>query len=67
MISILLLGIALHGTVLGEERADTLTYAVFPYLPDMEYYQELIEERWAELEPDIYRCTIFQRDDSCKV
>ena len=44
---------ALHGTVFGEERVDTLTYAVFPYLPDIEYYQELIEERWAKLEPDI--------------
>ena len=32
---------------------DALTYAVFPYLPDVGYYQELIERRWAELEPDI--------------
>ena len=32
---------------------DTLTYAVFPYLPDTKYYQELIEKRWSELEPDI--------------
>ncbi len=37
----------------GGERVETLTYAVFPYLPDVEYYQELIERRWAELEPDI--------------
>ncbi len=32
---------------------DSLTYAVFPYLPDPVYYQELIESRWAEIEPDI--------------
>ncbi len=38
---------------LGEERVETLTYAVYPYLPDTEYYQELIEKRWAEIEPDI--------------
>ncbi len=30
-----------------------MTYAVFPYLPDAGYYRELIERRWAELEPDI--------------
>ncbi len=35
------------------EQVDTLTYAVFPYVPDVEYYQEIIEARWAELEPDI--------------
>lgn len=32
---------------------DTLTYAVFPYMPDTGYYQEMIERRWAEIEPDI--------------
>ncbi len=37
----------------GEEPADTLTYAVYPYLPDAAYYRELIEARWAELEPGI--------------
>ena len=26
---------------------------MFPYLPDIEYYQEIIETRWAEIEPDI--------------
>ena len=31
----------------------SLTYAIFPYLPDPGYYQELIEGRWAEAEPDI--------------
>jgi len=35
------------------ESVETLTYAVFPYLPDTDYYQQLIESRWAELEPDI--------------
>ena len=37
----------------GKSDVDTLTYAVFPYLPDTGYYQELIEKRWSELEPDI--------------
>ncbi|MBR4347103.1 MAG: hypothetical protein IKP75_09280 [Oscillospiraceae bacterium] len=40
-------------TSCGKGRADTLTYAVYPYLPDTAYYQELIEQRWAEAEPDI--------------
>ena len=40
-------------TSCGKEKVDTLTYAVFPYLPDAGYYQELIEQRWAETEPDI--------------
>lgn len=35
------------------QRVESLTYAVYPYLPDSEYYQELIEKRWAETEPDI--------------
>ena len=37
----------------GETAVDSLTYAVYPYLPDAGYYQELIEQRWAEIEPDI--------------
>ena len=37
---------------IAEKRIDFLTYAVFPYLPEAEYYQELIERRWAEVEPD---------------
>lgn len=42
-----------YGTPCSAESVDTLTYAVFPYLPDAAYYQELIEKRWAEIEPDI--------------
>ena len=38
---------------LAEEGVDALTYAVFSYLPDAGYYQELIEQRWAEAEPGI--------------
>ena len=49
MILLMILGM----TAYGEERVDTLTYAVYPYLPDSGYYQELIEARWAEVEPDI--------------
>ena len=58
-------GLAMSGTInalmseaetasIAEKRIDSLTYAVFPYLPDAEYYQELIERRWAEVEPDIH-------------
>ena len=37
----------------GYHRIDTLTYAVYPYIPDAEYYQEIIERRWKEIEPNI--------------
>lgn len=37
----------------GHYDVDTLTYAFFPYIPDAGYYQEIIEKRWAEIEPDI--------------
>ena len=50
---IALLAGLLCGAGFCEERVETLTYAVYPYLPDTEYYQELIERRWAEIEPDI--------------
>ena len=50
---IVLLLTALSTSCSAEAEVDTLTYAVFPYLPDSGYYQELIEKRWAEIEPDI--------------
>lgn len=53
ILTITLVLIILCSTACNRERVDTLTYAVFPYLPDTEYYQETIEARWAELEPDI--------------
>ncbi len=37
----------------GKNRVESLTYAVFPYLPDTDYYEEIIERHWAEIEPDI--------------
>ncbi len=37
----------------GEDAVNTLTYAIYPYLPDVDFYQALIEQRWAEIEPDI--------------
>ena len=52
-IAIILLVLLFCAAAVGEERVDTLTYAVYPLLPDHEYYQELIEHRWAELEPNI--------------
>ena len=50
---VVLLILVLCTVVYSEECIDTLTYAVFPYVPDVEYYCELIESRWAELEPNI--------------
>lgn len=50
---VLLLILALCTAAYSEECVDTLTYAVFPYVPDVEYYCELIESRWAELETNI--------------
>ena len=44
--------ISLTMAACAQERADGLTYAVYPYLPDPGYYQEIIERRWAEIEPD---------------
>lgn len=51
--AVILLIMVLFAPACGQTRIDTLTYAVFPYLPDVEYYQEIIEKRWAEIEPDI--------------
>lgn len=35
----------------GKDR--TLTYSVYPYLPDTEYYEGILEEEWEKLHPDI--------------
>lgn len=53
ILTITLIILLLCSSACDREHVDTLTYAVFPYIPDIEYYQELIEARWAELEPDI--------------
>ena len=53
LIGVVLLMIVFCAAACGEKKIDAITYAVFPYLPDPEYYQELIEERWSQLEPDI--------------
>ena len=50
---VILLILALCTVAYGEECVDALTYAVFPYVPDVGYYCDLIERRWAELEPGI--------------
>ena len=48
-----LLALLIYTSYAYRNTVDTLTYAVYPYLPDSEYYQELIEQRWAEVEPQI--------------
>lgn len=50
---ILLISLFLCLSACRGQRVESLTYAVYPYLPDSENYQELIEKRWAEIEPDI--------------
>ena len=37
----------------GKNTVDTLTYAVYPYISGVDQYCEIIEKRWAEIEPDI--------------
>ncbi len=53
LLEIVILLIMLSTGACAENRVNTLTYAVYPYLPDAGYYQEIIERRWAEIEPDI--------------
>ena len=53
IIVLYLFGMLLCGQMCMTETVDSLTYAVFSYLPDCTYYQEIIEARWAELELDI--------------
>lgn len=52
-VAIVALMMFLGATACAEARVDSLTYAVFPYLPDPVYYREIIERRWAEVEPGI--------------
>ncbi len=56
------LSVFLCSSCVRKEKADTLTYALFSYLPDPEYYQELIERRWKEIEPGIQ---LVRRDWDC--
>ena len=52
-LAILILMAILCSASCAGQSMDTLTYAVFPYLPDPGYYREFIESRWDEIEPDI--------------
>ena len=31
----------------------TVTYSLYPYLPDADYYREILEEEWNKLHPDV--------------
>ena len=46
LLAIVILLIMLSTGACAENRVNTLTYAVYPYLPDAGYYQEIIERRW---------------------
>ena len=37
----------------GGAESDEITVALYPYLPDLEYYQELVEEEWEAVHPEI--------------
>ncbi len=50
---ILIMIILLCMPACADRKIESLTYAVYPYLPDAQYYCELIKKRWAEIEPDI--------------
>ena len=45
IIVLYLFGMLLCGQMCMTETVDSLTYAVYPYLPDAGYYQEIIEAR----------------------
>ena len=51
--TVLLLFVFFAAAAGSAEEISALTYAVYPHLPDAGYYQEIIEQRWAELEPGI--------------
>ncbi len=53
IVAVIVLVLTVSLTSCGRNDVETLTYAVFPFLPDAEYYEELIEQRWAEIEPEI--------------
>ena len=51
-IMVLLISIVMSTTTAaGEYRK--LTYSTYPYLPDTDYYAEVLEEEWGKLHPDI--------------
>ena len=31
----------------------TVTYSLYPYLPDVDYYRAIIEEEWDQIHPDV--------------
>ena len=34
-------------------KSGKVTYSVYPYLPDIAYYTEILEEEWETLHPDV--------------
>ena len=35
------------------EKGKTITYSMYPYLPDTAYCAEVLEEEWAKVHPDV--------------
>lgn len=42
-----------HTTAAAAEGYGKLTYSVYPYLPDVDYYAEILEAEWDKRHPDI--------------
>jgi len=50
---ILLTTVMMNTIAAAEEEYRKLTYSVYPYLPDVNYYAEVLEEEWEKQHPDI--------------
>lgn len=52
--AILLLTAVMMNTITAiAGETSKLTYSVYPYLPDVDYYAEVLEMEWEKLHPDI--------------
>ena len=49
----LLVTVMMNTVTVAAEEYRRLTYSVYPYLPDVNYYAEVLEEEWEKQHPDI--------------
>ena len=50
---LLMVAVMMNTNTAAAEEYRKLTYSVYPYLPDVNYYTEVLEEEWKKLHPDI--------------
>lgn len=50
---IILLTVVMMNAIAAAEESGKLTYSAYPYLPDVNYYAEILAEEWEKLHPDI--------------